>query len=339
MIYTERTQSDGRIRRGLVGAVDLEEYDFLPGSSALIRATEGTVLERIPPRVRVRRDAPLELPHIMLLIDDERRRVIEPLAEETAGMRKVYDFELMQGGGHLRGFLLSRAQQQRVRSGLAALCAPKRQAERYRLPGAAPLLFAVGDGNHSLATAKRCYEQQKEGLSREEALRLPSRFALAEVVNNHDEALDFEPIHRVLFGVDPAEMRSALLSAWPGARLTPELLPLSNREEAQTLRFLYGDRQETLVIPQAPRRLAVGTLQTFLDGFLRSHAGTVDYIHDDDAALRLAAAPGCCGFLLPPMRKDELFGTVMADGVLPRKTFSMGHARDKRYYTEARRLK
>ena len=158
-------------------------------------------------------------------------------------------------------------------------------------------------------------------------------------MNNHDEALDFEPIHRVLFGVDPAEMRSALLSAWPGARLTPELLPLSNREEAQTLRFLYGDRQETLVIPQAPRRLAVGTLQAFLDGFLRSHAGTVDYIHDDDAALRLAAAPGCCGFLLPPMRKDELFGTVMADGVLPRKTFSMGHARDKRYYTEARRLK
>ena len=310
IIYIERTQSDGRVRRGLIGMVDLEQYDFTPGSGALIRATEGTVLSRIPPRVRVRQDAPIELPHVMLLIDDPERTVIEPLASAGGEMEKLYDFDLQQGGGHLAGWRLTAAQTDAAAEALAALCTEAETEKKYGLKGAAPLLFAVGDGNHSLATAKQCYENLKKVTPESERAALPARYALVEVVNNHDDALTFEPIHRVVFGVEPEALLEAFKAYYPGAH--------EGRGEGQ---------------------LAVGTLQAFLDSYVQDHGGEIDYIHGDEVTDELGSKPGNIGFKLPAMGKEQLFKTVMADGVLPRKTFSMGHAQDKRYYVEARKIK
>ena len=327
LIYMERTQSDGCVRRGLIGAVDLEQYDFTPGSGALIRATEGTVLERIPPRVRVRQDAALELPHVMLLIDDPARTVIEPLSEEAAQLAPLYDFDLQQGGGHLKGWLVEEAQQSRIMGALTALADPAESERKYGLSGAAPLLFAVGDGNHSLATAKACYEAQKETVPPEQWAELSVRYALVEVVNNHDPALKFEPIHRVLFGVEPEQVVEALLAHYPGA--------YRGEGEGHVLRYVSALDSGAVTVPEPKGQLAVGTLQKFLD----TQDWEVDYVHDDDTAAALGSQPGNMAFLLPAMGKEQLFKTVMADGVLPRKTFSMGHARDKRYYMEARKIR
>ena len=223
LIYVEREQSDGKIRHGLVGMVDLDAYDFTPGSGALIRATEATVQDRIPPRARVRRNAPIELPHVMLLIDNPEKTVIEPLTAAADSMEVVYDFDLMQNGGHIKGYKLSDAQIDAVADALAGLCSDEAQMAKYNLSGAAPLLFAVGDGNHSLATAKACYEEQKKGKTPEEYLALPARYALVEVVNNHDDALQFEPIHRVLFGVKPEHLMATR------ARARAMCLPITMR--------------------------------------------------------------------------------------------------------------
>ena len=217
LIYIERTQSDGKVRHGLIGMVDLDQYDFTPGSGALIRATEGTVLSRIPPRVKVRQDAPIELPHVMLLIDDPDRTVIEPLTAAGSQMEKVYDFELQQGGGYLKGWRLSDEQINAVADALTGLCSDAEMEKKYGMKGVAPLLFAVGDGNHSLATAKQCYENLKKVTPEDQWASLPARYALVEVVNNHDDALQFEPIHRVVFGVDPAEMLESFKAFYPGA--------------------------------------------------------------------------------------------------------------------------
>ena len=331
LIYVERTQSDGRIRHGLVGKVDLDDYDFTPGSGSLIRATEGTVLSRIPPRVKVRKDAPVELPHIMVLIDDAERTVIEPLTAAAETMEVVYDFELMQGGGHIKGYLLSEEQKAAVAAALAALKAPEVQEAKYGLKNAAPLLYAMGDGNHSLATAKQCFEDLKvrEG---EAAYASPARYTLVELVNNHDDALQFEPIHRVVFGVDPEEVMTAFFTAHPGAR--------DGVGEGHVIEYLFGGQHGFVTVPDPKLQLPVGTLQAFLDEYVKSHEGAeVDYIHDDDVVERLSMQKNAIGFKLPAMGKDQLFKTVMADGVLPRKTFSMGHARDKRYYLEARKIK
>ena len=331
LVYIERTQSDGRVRRGLIGMVDLEQYDFTPGSGALIRATEGTVLSRIPPRVRVRRDAPIELPHVMLLIDDPARAVIEPLAAESAQMEKLYDFDLQQGGGHLTGWRLTAAQTDAAADALAGLCTAAEMERKYGMKNAAPLLFAVGDGNHSLATAKQCYENLKKVTPEAEWARLPARYALVEVVNNHDGALTFEPIHRVVFGVEPEKLLAAFKTYYPGAH--------EGAGEGHTIAYTYEGHTGAVTVPQPKMQLAVGTLQAFLDDYVKENGGEVDYIHGDEVTDELGARPGNIGFKLPAMGKEQLFKTVMADGVLPRKTFSMGHAQDKRYYVEARRIK
>lgn len=330
LIYVERTQSDGLVRHGLIGKVDLDCYDFTPGSGALIRATEGTVLDRIPPRVRVRRDAPIELPHIMVLIDNPEKTVIEPLAEATGGMELLYDFDLMQGGGHIRGWLLNGEQKAAVAAALKGLEAPEVQEAKYGLKDAAPLLYAMGDGNHSLATAKRCFEDLKEKLG-EAAYASPARYALVELVNNHDDALVFEPIHRVLFGVKPEEVLAALKAYYPGA--------YEGTGDGHVIRWCCGEKEGAVTVPHPAVQLAVGTLQGFLDAYKKEHPFEIDYIHGDDTVRRLASQPGALGFFLPPMGKEQLFKTVMADGVLPRKTFSMGHAQDKRYYLEARKIR
>ena len=331
LIYIERTQSDGKVRHGLIGMVDLDQYDFTPGSGALIRATEGTVLSRIPPRVRVRENAPIELPHVMLLIDDPDRTVIEPLTADSGAMETLYDFDLQQGGGHLKGWKLTQAQVDGVAAALEGLCADSEMQKKYGMHGAAPLLFAVGDGNHSLATAKQCSENLKKVTPESEWASLPARYALVEVVNNHDDALGFEPIHRVLFHVDPADFMAAFRAAYPNA--------YEGKGEGHVMEVVWEGHDGWITVPDPKVQLAVGTLQSVIDAYLKSHGGEVDYIHGDEVAKDLGAKPGNMGFLLPAMGKEQLFKTVMADGVLPRKTFSMGHAQDKRYYVEARKIK
>ena len=331
LLYMERTQSDGKIRHGLIGMIDLEQYDFTPGSGALIRATEGTVLSRIPPRVRVREHAPIELPHVMLLIDDPDRTVIAPLTAASGEMEKVYDFELQQGGGHLRGWKLTDIQMNGVAAALEGLCTDAEMQKKYGLSGAAPLLFAVGDGNHSLATAKQCYENLKKVTPESQWGTLPARYALVEVVNNHDHALQFEPIHRVLFGVQPDQVLEAFKSFYPEA--------YEGRGEGHVIAYTCAEHTGFLTVPNPKVQLAVGTLQTFLDAYVQEYGGEVDYIHGDDVTDELGGKAGNIGFKLPAMGKEQLFKTVMTDGVLPRKTFSMGHAQDKRYYVEARRIK
>ncbi len=330
LVYVERRQSDGRIRHGLVGMIDLDTYDFTPGSGALIRATEGTVLDRIPPRAKVRRNAPIELPHVMLLIDNPERTVIEPLTAASDTMEKLYDFDLMQSGGHIAAFRLSAQQSDAVGEALLELTDEAVMAQKYGVHGAAPLLFAVGDGNHSLATAKACYEEKKKELGEEATKNLPCRYALVEVVNNHDDALQFEPIHRVLFNVDPEHLLAEFRKAYPHAH--------EGEGEGHTIGVVYEGYAGAITVPDPVMQLAVGTLQSFLDRYLKEFGGEVDYIHGEAVTRELGAKHGNMGFLLPAMGKEQLFKTVMADGVLPRKTFSMGHAQDKRYYIESRKI-
>ena len=331
LFYVERTLDNGKVRRGLMGMVDLEQYDYEPGSSAPIRATEGTVLSRIPPRVAVRKNAPVELPHVMLLVDDPDQTVIEPLADQTGSMQVLYDFDLMERGGHIKGWELTEDQQAQVARALSALADPAKFNDRYGTKDAAVMLFAVGDGNHSLATAKECYERQKRLTSPEQWPNLKARYALVELVNLHDASLEFEPIHRVVFGVDPEELLAALLRYYPGAHMGPG--------EGHSLSFVHQNGAGVVTVPSPTHQLPVGTLQAFLDEYVLSQNCSVDYIHGDDVTRELGAKRGNIGFLLPAMGKEELFPTVIHDGVLPRKTFSMGEAHDKRFYLEARKIR
>lgn len=305
LIYVERIQPDGRCRRGIVGKIDLEAYDYRSGTDAEIRATEQTVLSRIPPRVEIRKNAPLELPHVMLLVDDVNDTVFEYLASNVQNFTKVYDFTLMCDAGSIKGYLLSDEAKQFILEQFEIL---KEQNGGF--------LFCVGDGNHSLATAKECYNLNKN----EE-----SRYALTEIVNIHDTALQFEPIYRVVFGVDP----EALLDEFVKTLGTGE----------QKFICVYGDKElEIGVKPTA--KLAVGTLQTFLDEYVKNHPeAEIDYIHGEESLKKLASRKNAIGFLFDGMQKSELFEAVNADGSLPRKTFSMGHADDKRFYIEARKIK
>lgn len=331
LIYVERRLDNLRVRRGLIGKVDLEQYDYEPGTPAQVRSTEGTVLSRIPPRVAVRKNAPLELPHAMLLADDPGKTVIEPLAERKGSFEKLYDFDLMERGGHIAGWRLDEAAAAQVAAALTALAAPAAFRARYGVEDENVMLFAVGDGNHSLATAKECYERQKRLTPREQWASLPSRYALCELVNLHDASLEFEPIHRLVFGVEPEALVDALLAFYPGA--------YRGEGDGHVLRFIHASGKGAVTVPYPSAQLEVGTLQVFLDGYVKEHRGRIDYIHGADVTRELAAKPDNIGFLLPAMNKDQLFPTVLHDGVLPRKTFSMGEAHDKRFYLEARKIR
>ncbi len=331
MILVDRTLADGKHRKGLMGMIDLEDYDYHPGSDALIRATEETVPERIPPRTVIRRGAPMELPHVMMLIDDAQKTVIEPLFENTESLPVVYDYDLMQNSGHLKGYLLSEAAQNKVISALNALATPEVMETKYNRQGLAPLLFAVGDGNHSLAAAKTCYEELKAKIG-DAALEHPMRYALCEVVNLYDESLVFEPIFRVMFNVDPYRVAEDF-KAYAAS--------LQGDGEPQSVRLCRGSFDELVTIPHPVSTLAVGTVQNFINQCMadgRYEGAEVDYIHGEAVAISLGGGEGALAFLFCGMEKEELFPTVIFDGSLPRKTFSMGHAADKRFYTEARRL-
>ena len=307
-VYVKRRLADGKVRRGVVGLIDLEDYSCEKNSRTLIRATEETVAERIPPRVEIRKDAPMELPHIMLLIDDPEKRVIEPLEEVSAPT--LYDFDLMQNSGHIKGVAINGKDAKDLQNRLADLAGN----------GDNRLLFAVGDGNHSLATAKECYRLNKTE---------NSRYALVEIVNIHDSSLDFEPIYRLLFGVNPEEFINGFVDSLGGEY---------NGGDAQKFICVYGEKERKISL-KPTAKLAVGTLQAYLDKYLKQNPKVkIDYIHGESSLRELAKAPDTLGFLFSGMRKDELFPAVMQDGSLPRKTFSMGHADDKRFYLEGRKL-
>lgn len=329
MVYVERTQSNGILRQGIVGAIDLEKYDFSKGSSSEVRATEATVVERIPPRIKVRQGAPLELPHIMILIDDPECTVIEPLAEAAGNMKKLYDSTLMQNGGSIKGYLLDSSYQEKIDSALSALAEPETFCKKYSLDNSPVLLYAMGDGNHSLATAKEFYEQLKTAEPDKDFSDHPARYALAEIVNLHSNALKFEAIHRLVYDVDCDKLINELTAA----------LGLSENDESdQYVICSYGSEERMLWIHNKSSNLSVGSLQNFLDKYIKENGGKIDYIHGTDTVKSLAEKHGGIGFILPDMDKSQLFPTVIKDGALPRKTFSMGHAEDKRFYIEARKI-
>lgn len=342
-VYVERT-INGKTRKGLMLCLDLERYDFNKGSSSLIRATEGTIIERLPPRMKIREGAPLEFPHILVLIDDPNKTVIEPLTEAKSKFDKLYDFDLMLDSGHLAGYAVNADFENRIVEALRELAKPETFASKYDLePNLPILLFAMGDGNHSLATAKAIWEKIKSQVGMDH----PARYALVEVENVHDEALEFEPIHRVLFGLKKdifAEMQSffgANYKLSPVASGADMIQRVDNADGENQLIGVVGGGQQFGVIEIAnpSANLAVGTLQSFLDPFLKNGgAEKIDYVHGEDVVERLSLQSGNVGFYLAGMHKNELFKTVILDGALPRKTFSMGEAREKRFYMEARKI-
>lgn len=344
LVYIERTAA-GKTRKGLVMCLDLEQYDYTKSSTSLIRATEGTIIDRLPPRMKIRTGAPLELPHILVLIDDPEKTVIEPLAAAKDKLPKLYDFELMLDSGHLVGYAV---ENQELENGVVAalrhLAQPEAFAAKYGLDANSPvLLFAMGDGNHSLATAKAVWEQMKPNVGMDH----PARYALIELENVHDEGLEFEPIHRVLFGLK-TDIYAAIEAAF-GAdyAYTPtasaeEMVAIVNVGDPsrQLMGFVGGGRGFGVVAISNPgANLAVGTIQNFIDPFLKQgNAEKVDYVHGADVTVRLGHQPDNVGIYVAGMEKDELFKTVILDGALPRKTFSMGEAREKRFYMEARKI-
>lgn len=329
MIYLERTQNDGKIREGLMGIVDLEDYSYEVGSGTLIRATEKTVIERIPPRMKVRENALLELPHIMILIDDEKKEIIESLKNKVTDNDIVYDFDLMQKGGHIKGYKLDNDTINEVITKLESLADKDYFEKKYDVKDKGILLFAMGDGNHSLATAKACYEKLKETMSEEEYLNHPARYALVELVNLHSNALEFEAIHRVLFDVDVNDLINNLYNYYE----------INENGDGQKFELITKGMDKILYIKNPKSNIPVGSIQIFLDEYLKSHKGKIDYIHGEDTTKELASKENNLGIIFDAMSKNDLFKTVILDGALPRKTFSMGHSNDKRFYLEARKIK
>lgn len=358
-IYVERTTQSG-VRQGLVGAVDLEAYSFAPGAAAPVRPSEHTVAERIPPRLAVRRGAQLETPHIMMLIDDTARAVVEPFAAKKQALRPLYDTGLMLGGGHVAGWAVTDARDiAAIESAVAALGAQAVFDAKYpAAAGRPPLAMAVGDGNHSLATAKAYWEELKPTLPPAARETHPARRCLAELVNIHSPALLIEPIHRVVFGVPAAELAGEFLAfaAAHGAAQAGEAAGAKAGEASaagaksasaagaknaaglQTFCFVGPGFERTVCLQNAPWPLAVGTAEAFFTGFAaRRPDARIDYIHGEDN-VRALAGPDTAGLLLPDFAKGDLFRGVALGGVLPKKTFSMGHAEEKRYYLECRAL-
>lgn len=308
LILTVRTLNNGKIRTGIVGLIDLEEYSYEKGADTLTRATEATVVERIPPRVEIRKDAPLELPHVMLLINDPKRSLIEPLLENSNSFEKLYDFELMQNAGAIKGYKIPESKTDDINKVLAEL-----KEENNGL------LYAVGDGNHSLATAKECYKNHGG-----------SRYALVEIVNIHDNSLEFEPIYRIVFGCEPEKLLNEFVTAMGGEYYDGN---------CHKYTCVWGENRKDISV-KANSHLAVADLQKFLDDYIKANPEVeVDYIHGISNTEKLALKPDTLGFIFDGMEKADLFPAVSADGSLPRKTFSMGTADDKRFYLEARKIK
>ena len=321
-IYVERTLKNGVVRKGIVGVIDLEQYDYNADSKSAIRATEQTVLERIPPRVEIRRNASMELPHVLLLCDDEKERIIEPLTEKKAELPKIYDFDLMEGGGHIEGYLLQGTEVDTINEAIAAYEADV--LAKYEDSGKAPMTYAVGDGNHSLATAKACYEELKVKCGTENVAKHPARFALVELENIYDEAQVFEPIHRLLTNVDVKALLENLQAEIGG--------------NGTAIKWFTNGEAGELKINDENGELPLEVIQVALDKYLKANAGEIDYIHGDETLEQLSQKENTIGFLMPNVTKNAFFENIVNNGVMPRKTFSMGEAEEKRYYLEGRKI-
>lgn len=336
-ILVDRKTSHAESRKGLILALDLECYDYTKGSCALIRATEGTVIDRLPPRIKIRQNASIELPHIMVLIDDADKTVIEPLAQKASSLQTLYDFDLMMDGGHIKGYKVSDENDiSGVANALSKLAQKDTFSPKYNIGSDKDvLLFAVGDGNHSLASAKGHWENVKSTLSAEEQQNHPARYALVELVNVHDDGLVFEPIHRVLFNVDADHMMNEFKAFYCNTSKTAEAAAISH-----SFKYITSSGEGTVTINNPVSNLEVGTLQVFLDSYIKYHPEVkIDYIHGEDVVTKLGSQPGNMGLYLPSMNKTDLFKTVILDGALPRKTFSMGEAEEKRFYLECRKIR
>ncbi|MCC8161194.1 MAG: DUF1015 domain-containing protein [Oscillospiraceae bacterium] len=329
-IYVKRTQPNGKTRHGIVGALDLEEYDFRKGSQSKIRATEGTIIERIPPRQRIRKNAPLESPHILMLMDDREKSVVEPLENMTDNFEKAYDFDLMKGSGHITGYIVNETAKRNILEAIEKLGDKDAFERKYGVKDKGVLVFAAGDGNHSLATAKTCWEEIKKGLTDEEIKTHPARFALVELMNIHDDALEFEPIQRVIFDTELKKLLDALVSYYNASY---------EDNGGQRIDYTYAATEGSIYITKTSSNLPVGTLQKFLDKYLAENGGRIDYIHGNDVVRNLAGKENTIGFMVDSMEKNDLFTTVIKDGSLPRKTFSMGEAADKRFYLECKKIR
>ena len=327
-VYLERTLADGAVRRGLLGVLDLEAYDYAKDSASPIRATEGTIESRLPPRVRVRTGAALEMPHIMVFIDDPADTVMGYLTGVKADLPKLYDFDLCAGGGHIRGWQVCGASADALERAMDALADP--EALRARYGDAAPVLFAMGDGNHSLATAKKCWEMCKAQLTEAERETHPARFSLVELVNIHDTAIGFEPIHKVLFETDPAAFLTEAGDALNALH--------GSEDSAHTLRLLTAGGAREITVRGLTIGQLIGAAEEVCQRYLAQHGGKIDYIHNDDTAAEMGRRADGAAILLPRMEKSELFPSVVHSGPFPKKSFSIGHAQDKRYYLECRRI-
>ncbi len=349
-VLVDRKTSQAPSRKGLVLSIDLEQYDFNKGSSSLIRATEGTIVDRLPPRIKVRKDAQIELPHIMVLIDDPDRTVIEPLFEDK-NIETLYDFELMEQSGHLKGYAIDKPKQlQQVADALGKLADKNNFVKKYNAEGEEVLLFAMGDGNHSLATAKAIWETLKtESNNLEQLMQSSARYALVELVNIHDQGLQFEPIHRVLFNVDAKHLLDGLSNYYNSNECLitycdSEQNMLSQSSTAQTetnhiIPFVTPENYGFISINEPTFTLELASIEDFFKLYLEANEVKVDFIHGDDVVNDLGKQEGNMGFFFPPISKHSLFKTIIFDGALPRKTFSMGEADEKRFYLEARKIK
>lgn len=331
-IYTERSLADGSVRRGIIGRLDLEAYDYVPHSLTPVHSTEGTVEDRLPPRVALRARCPLELPHIVIFADDERRQVVEPLSSAAKQAEPIYDFELMENGGRIRGWRLDDTHAASLDRALAALAEPEYFCKKYGIEtedmlGIPPLSFAVGDGNHSLAAAKLHWEHLRAGLSEEQRLLHPARWALVELENLHDEGVRFEPIHRVVFESCTEGFWSAAESYWNN---------VSRKGEPVSICCVTAEGERRITVSGLSSGELIGLADAFLSSWVEAHGGRVDYIHGDDTARGMAGRDGCLGFILPPIDKAGLFPSLIKSGAFPRKSFSVGSACDKRFYLEAR---
>lgn len=336
-------------RWGLVAEIDLETYDYKKGAYSLIRPTEMTVEERIPPRLRVRQTASVELPHIMLLIDDPEKAVIEPLVNRREQFERIYSTDLMQEGGYVEGWLIPEGKDTELVMQQASQLADSAVFRRkYDLDKEYPLLnFAVGDGNHSMATAKAAWENIKAGLNEEQRRNHPARYCLCEIVNVHDDSIEVEPIHRVVFQTDTDELlaEAKVYYEKAGCRMTVEEYSGEDSrgeetEKAHCFTICSAAGWKTIRVINPKWGIAVATLQSFLDDYLSHHEECrIDYIHGSDVVESLGTKEGNLGFFLPEIRKEDLFIGVIKDGVLPRKTFSIGEANEKRYYMECKRLR
>ncbi len=322
-VYVERTLLDGSIRKGIIGAIDLEEYDYSAGSTAKIRATEKTVEERIPPRKVIRENAVLELPHILLFSDDEEDILCGPLEAKKQELSLLYDFELLAGGGHISGRLVQGNDAKEFCEKLEEYS--RGMQVKYENTGKDFLEFAVGDGNHSLATAKACYEDLKLQNPGVDLSEHPARYALVELVNIHDEAQKFEPIHRIVKNVDTKALLEALKAGYCA-------------KEGYPVEWCAGEAGGIIYLDPTKGHLPLGILQTFLDEYLSDKDAVLDYIHGDYVVKDLSEVENSIGFILPNIEKGAFFKGILKDGVFPRKTFSAGHAQEKRYYLEARKI-